>query len=101
MVGAAWDAVTETVHGIPVTPDFYVINYNDDPSAIPEDFLHLAITTNLNHVHTGVVWYSEQMFYQVIAVRDYEGQFGRSMNLGKNETRKISWGKYKKLIGIK
>jgi PKD repeat protein len=97
----SWDVITETVHGIPVTPDFYVINYNDDPNVIPDDYLHLAITTDLNHVHTGVVWYAEQMFYQVIAVRDYEGQYGRIISVADPIQSKITWREFKQKFSRK
>ncbi len=72
----SWDSITQTEHGIHVDIDFYVINYSDDPADAPSEYLHLAVTTNLNHVHTGVDWFADQMFYQVIAIRDYEGQYG-------------------------
>ena len=97
----SWDAVTETVHGIPVTPDLYVINYNDDPNANPEDYLHLTATTNLNHIHNYVVQFADQMFYQVIAIRDYEEQYTSRMTSVNQLEIKITWEDYKKLIGIK
>ena len=85
----SWDAVTQTVHGIPVTIDFYVINYEDDPATIPGEYLHLAITTDLSYIHTGVVWFAPHMFYQVIAIRDYEGQYSRLLNIP--QTEQITW----------
>ena len=96
----SWDAVTHTVHGIPIVIDFYVINYNDDPNVDPEDYLHLAITTDLSQTHTGVVWFAPQMFYQVIAIRDYEGQYNKNIVGTTQETKKKTWGEFKILNNI-
>jgi len=96
----SWDPVTYTVHGIPLVIDFYVINYNETPDTDPNNFYHLAITPDTSYVHTGVAWFADQMFYQVIAIRDYEGQY-TSRIISKNpEMIKITWGEYKRLIGI-
>jgi hypothetical protein len=91
----SWDAVIETVHGIPVTPDFYVVNYSEVPVPNPEDYYHLTATTELSVVHNRVVQFAPQMFYQVIAIRDYEGQYGRNiMSIKQNQT-KITWREFK------
>ena len=97
----SWDEVTQSTDNVPLDIDFYVINYSDDPSADPDEYLHLALTPDLTHTHTGVVWFADQMFYQVIAIRDYEEQYGRGILTGNQEDRKLSWREYKDLIGIK
>ena len=96
-----WDAVTQTVHGIPVTPDFYVINYSEIPQSNPDDYYHLTATTDLSIVHIRVIQFAPQMFYQVIAIRDYNGEYGSKSRMKKFQTNKITWGKYKKIIGEK
>ena len=91
----SWDAVTQTVHGIAVTPDFYVINYNDDPNVSPDEYLHLTATTNLSIVHSRVVQFAPQMFYQVIAIKDYEGQYFKMPLMNKLKSEKTTWKNYK------
>ncbi len=96
-----WNAVTHTVHGISVTPDFYVINYSEDANASSDDYLHLTATENLNIVHNRVVQFSEQMFYQVIAIRDYEGEYSKDIFKKKGKLEKITWEEFKKKMKIK
>ncbi len=95
-----WDPVIETEHGIPVTPDFYVINYSDDPSASPDEFLHLAITDQLTYSHSGVVWFADQMFYSVIAIRDYEGQYSARMRNQSSINKSLTWKEIKAKYNI-
>ena len=97
----SWDAVTETVHGIPISPDFYVINYSETVEEDPEAYYHLVMINQTSFVHVGVNYFADQMFYQVIAIRDYEGQYTSRMSLGNQQEIKITWGDYKKMIGIK
>ncbi len=96
----SWDPVIETEHGIPVTPDFYVINYSDDPSASPDEFLHLAITDQLTYSHSGVTWFADQMFYSVIAIRDYEGQYSTRMRNQSSINKSLTWKELKAKYNI-
>jgi len=97
----SWDAVTETVHGIPIIPDFYVINYSETVEEDPEAYYHLVMTDQTSFVHVGVDYFADQMFYQVIAIRDYEGQYTARDNYKNEENRKITWGEFKNLNNIK
>ena len=93
----SWQPVTHTEHGVPVTPDFYVINYSETPESDPDDYYHLTATTDTTFVHERVVQFSENMFYRVIAIRDYEGQFmSRLQPL--MQSRKMTWKDVKAML---
>ena len=106
-----WDAVTETEHDIDVSIDFYVINYSETAENDPDAYYHLTATTDTSFVHTRVAQFSESMYYQVIAIRDYQGEYTtqsngnvillteRNGNIESQNSRK-TWGEVKKELKI-
>ncbi len=93
----SWQPVTETAHGVSVTPGFYVINYSEIPESDPDDYYHLTATTDTTFVHERVVQFADHMYYQVIAIRDYEGQYtSRLRQIPQN--RKLTWGQLKAIL---
>jgi hypothetical protein len=68
-----WQAVTQTIYGTPITPDGYIILYNESPYESDEHFYYfLAMTTGLSYTHQYVARFREQMFYSIIAFKDYD-----------------------------
>ena len=72
---------------IPLTPDGYVIRFCENGM----DFSFLHFTEQLVYTHEYVALYSSQMFYNVIAVKNYSPQqlvYRRELN---NSKQKIMW----------
>lgn len=68
----SWDAVTQNLHGQPVTPDFYVVLYSEWPYDQADHFYYyLTSTTGLSALHYNVGLFSQYMFYKVKAVKFY------------------------------
>lgn len=68
----SWDQVTHTIHNSPIVPDCYIIFHNGS-SSIDGLYYFLGVTTELNYTHYGVGRYSPNMFYRVIAYKDFAG----------------------------
>ncbi len=107
-----WDAVTQTEHGIDVSIDFYVINYSETAENDPDAYYHLTATTNISFIHNRVAQFSESMYYQVIAIRDYQGEYttqangnvilssDRSNSSNTSDTTRKTWGELKRELNI-
>jgi PKD repeat protein len=63
-----WDAVTQTIYGTPITPDYYLIFYCGLP--YPEGpYYYLGWSESLSYVHSRVALHAQHMFYQVVAYK--------------------------------
>lgn len=75
-----WAAVDTTIYGTPITPDGYIVLYNETAY---EDSLHcyyfLAATDNATttYTHLRVAEFRDLMFYQVVAYKDYRGNISK------------------------
>ena len=73
----SWAAVDSTICGSSIVPDLYLILYNEYPYDNPTEFYYHGYTTETNYTHFGVILYGnqgepvDQMFYQIIAVKNY------------------------------
>jgi PKD repeat protein len=67
----SWDAVTQTIFGTPIEPDYYLIFYNG--SSDPENGLYYYLwdTPGLQFTHHLVGLHAQHMFYHVIAYKYY------------------------------
>ncbi|MDP2401310.1 MAG: hypothetical protein Q8M66_04965, partial [Actinomycetota bacterium] len=65
-----WDAVTETIYGTPIQPDYYLVFYNgsDDPDGV---FYYHGATAQLEYTHYLVGLHAPHMFYHVVAYKFY------------------------------
>ncbi|HNQ43532.1 MAG TPA: Ser-Thr-rich GPI-anchored membrane family protein, partial [Candidatus Cloacimonadota bacterium] len=68
-----WQPVTQTISDTPITPDGYIVLYNESPYEDDQFYYFLAMTTGLSHTHPWVARFRNQMFYKVIAFKDYRG----------------------------
>lgn len=72
-----WSEVDTTIFGTPINVDGYIVLYNETAY---EDTMHcyyyLANTNNATttYTHLGVVSFRDQMFYKVVAYKDYSGR---------------------------
>lgn len=71
-----WEAVTQSAIGLPMTPDGYIVLYNESPYEHDEHFYYYLgeTSTELSFTHYNVVRRRAQMFYSVIAFKDYRGE---------------------------
>ncbi|MCK9610381.1 MAG: GPI anchored serine-threonine rich family protein [Candidatus Cloacimonas sp.] len=70
----SWQEVTETIYHTPLTPDGYIVLYNETPYEDDQFYNFLASVTGLSHTHYNVAQSWDQMFYKVIAYKDYDGR---------------------------
>ena len=87
----SWLVVNTTECGSPIIPDGYIIRYNETASELDEDYYFLNFTTQLTYTHTFVAQYSPQMFYRVIAVKDYSREQIEYLEGLNNSREKIKW----------
>ncbi len=64
-----WDPVTDSVQGIPITPDSYLVLYNgsEDPD---DDYYFHGLSYGCQYTHYHVVTHAPHMFYRVLAYKD-------------------------------
>ena len=74
-----WDAVTETIQGQPLIPDYYLVYINGSQD-YNGTYSYLGLTTNTQYVHSYVGLISEGMFYKVKAVKLYRNEGRASTN---------------------
>ena len=86
-VNISWATVDTTECGSVITPDGYVVLYSEDEV----DYLFLNYTSELSYVHTFVAQFRPQMFYQIIAYKDFSrAQIDYLDNLH-NSREKVKW----------
>jgi hypothetical protein len=62
-----WSPVTQTIYGNPVTPDYYLIFYNEDNPLNDADWYYLYPVTNTTFTHPMVARFADLMNYRVVA----------------------------------
>ncbi|MDI3503422.1 MAG: hypothetical protein PWP64_358 [Candidatus Cloacimonadota bacterium] len=90
-----WEAVTETIYGSPITPDLYLVLYNETPYE-DENFYYFHGSTPLTtYTHYNVALFRESMFYRVVAVKFYrEAEREAFANL-RSAAGQITWQELK------
>lgn len=69
-----WDAVTHTIppYNSPITPDGYIVLYNESPYEHDEHFYYfLGRSYTTSYTHHDVIEFRDQMFYKVLAYKNY------------------------------
>ena len=92
----SWTAVDTTECGSVITPDGYIVLYSEDET----EYLFLNYTTQLSYVHTYVAQFRPQMFYQVVAFKDFSREqlaYLEGLNFSIDQIR---WGEVKKSLEI-
>ncbi|MCB5262394.1 MAG: hypothetical protein LHW64_01095 [Candidatus Cloacimonetes bacterium] len=69
----SWDAVTQTMYpyNTPITPDGYIVLYNETPYEDDRLYYFLGRSFTTNFTHPNVVEFRDQMFYKVLAYKYY------------------------------
>ncbi|HPT72180.1 MAG TPA: carboxypeptidase regulatory-like domain-containing protein [Candidatus Cloacimonadota bacterium] len=93
----SWSPVSTSVLGTPITPDCYMVLYNEIPND-DDHFWYLGNTTGLNFTHQGVTLFRNSMFYRVVAVKFYRGEDEAAFNELVSKKEQVSWKELKDLL---
>ena len=71
-----WQPVTQTIYNTPIIPDGYIVLYNESPYEHDDQFYYYLwdITSGTSFTHGGVMRRRGEMFYSVVAYKDYDGR---------------------------
>ena len=89
-----WDPVTQTIYGTPITPDGYIVLYNESPYENDEHFYYFLwnVTDGCSFVHPCVAQFRDRMYYLVVAYKDYDGRCaGILAEARSHPERKYAW----------
>lgn len=79
-----WQPVTETVYNTPITPDGYMVLYNETPYEDEQFYYYLGETTAVtSFTHHNVARRRDQMYYRVVAFKDFEGRLANILAAAK------------------
>lgn len=90
----SWQPVTETIYNTPITPDGYIVLYNESPYEHDEHFYYYLwdVTTGTSFTHGGVMRRRGEMFYRIVAYKDYDGRMIEILDRAKaNASREVSF----------
>ena len=93
-----WQPVTQTIYNTPITPDGYIVLYNESAYENDEHFYYYLwdVTSGTSFTHGGVMRRRGEMFYRVVAYKDYDGRMANILSAARaNPATKLS------LAGIK
>jgi len=87
-----WDAVTQTIYGTPIIPDGYIVLYNESPYEQDEHFYYFLwnVTSGTSFTHPWVASFRDQMYYRVVAYKDYDGRMAAILS-NRAEKQHLRW----------
>ncbi len=96
-----WDPVTQTIYGTPITPDGYIVLYNESPYEENDHFYYFLwnVTSGTSFTHPCVADFRDQMYYRVVAYKDYDGRLADILASAKaNPAQKLTLEGIKALL---
>ncbi len=80
-----WDPVTQTIYGTPITPDGYIVLYNETPYEDAEHLYYFLwdVTSGTSFTHPRVTLHRDQFYYRVVAYKDYDGRMADVLAVAK------------------
>lgn len=93
----SWEAVTETIYGSPITPDGYIVLYNETPYEDANYYYFLNFVPTTSYTHPYVALFREAMFYRVVAVNFYR-ESEREAVAGLRSGERIIWKDLKDMM---
>ncbi len=96
-VQISWQLVDTDILGHPVSPDGYVILYNEIPND-DEHFWYLGFTESNSFTHYYVNNYRDSMFYKVVAVVFYQRDIINKLKTLSDAKSRYKWIQVKKII---
>ncbi len=94
----SWTEVDTTDCGSVITPDGYVILYDETAYEDEQFYYFLDFTTELSYIHTFVAEYRDQMFYRVVAIKNYNREQIDYLEALNNSQGKVRWSELKKRL---
>lgn len=95
----SWNAVSETIYNTPITPDGYIVLYNETPYEADQFYYFLTETSLLSYTHLRVARFRSQMFYRIVAYKDYDGRIaGILANAKANPETPLSFKEIKQAL---
>jgi hypothetical protein len=85
------EAVTETIYGSPMTPDLYLVLYNETPYEDDNFYYYHGSTQLTTYTHYNVALFRESMFYKVVAVKFYREAEREALAGLRGEESQITW----------
>ena len=96
-----WNPVDTTIYGTPITPDGYIVLYNETPYEDDQYFYYLDFTPDTTYTHTYVAQYRDQMYYKVVAVKNYRCDLVDILANISKDRNNITWFEIKTLLDKK
>jgi len=96
-----WEPVTQTIYGTPITPDGYIVLYNESPYENNDHFYYFLwnVTSGTSFTHPDVARFRDQMYYRVVAYIDYDGRMAGILADAKADPeRKLSFAEIRELM---
>lgn len=95
----SWQPVTENIYDTPLTPDGYIVLYNETPYEDDHFYYFLGRSFTTTYTHLDVAEFREHMFYKVVAYKNYRGDVDNVLaSLLANPDAKISLAELKAAI---
>lgn len=82
----SWQPVTSTIFGTPIVPDGYFVLYNETPYEDDQFYYYHGETPGTTYTHHNVVLRRDQMFYKIVAFKDYDGRLGSVLSSMKKDS---------------
>ncbi len=93
-----WQPVTTTIYGTPIEPDGYIVLYNETPYEDEHFYYFHSFVTGTSFVHPFVAQYRTEMFYRIVAVKNYrEEVLAYLMSLNGSRDR-YTWGELREKL---
>jgi len=94
-----WQPVTHNIYDTPLTPDGYIVLYNETPYEDDRFYYFLGHSDTTTFTHQHVAQFRDQMFYKVVAYKNYRGDVDHVLaSLLANPDTKISLAELKAAI---
>lgn len=90
-----WSPVSTSVLGNPITPDIYIVEYNEVAEDDIQAYYYLSATTGTTFTHNLVARYEDMMFYRVLAAKDLSPALIRYLLANEGKREKITWEELK------
>jgi len=68
-----WQPVTQNIYNNPMSPDGYIVLYNETPYEDDQFYYFLGRSYTTTYTHNDVAEFRSQMFYKVLAYKNYRG----------------------------
>lgn len=86
-----WSPVSLSVLGNPVSPDIYILEYNEVAEDFTQAYYYLSATTDTTFTHYLVARYEDTMFYRILAVKDASPDLRQFLLANAERGEKITW----------